>query len=386
VRERQWHAGSCMARIVPSTKPSGDWRGLYMSSSGRGTARRRSASRFTGVRLRQAFDNARGHSAPSSLEISAFRPRTSRAAMTAWREAYDRLPDHEFSAGRGVTGRRDELGASSVACRRTGCTARQCRAALHVALSDRRQGIAGICQPLRRRGRGSLSNTADIASRLARNILTRGNRRRDLVLSRACCRAAFRRFDPAVGRVGRRVWRWHWHLALRTAVDQLPAGILVGAPFHRPYAGQAPSCASSTRLSGRQPRPAAHLHGRVLLSGQSLEPTRSAGVAPFGDLTGLRPLCRHGTRANVLLDDTTLLATRGEGLRRRHAGVWSRIPSTSPNTIFPFLPGRSARWRRVSRLCAAASCAAPTQGRSRRSNALDHSKQESAAVRPTEEP
>jgi len=123
-------------------------------------------------------------------------------------------------------------------------------------------------------------------------------------------------------------------LALRTAGDPLPAGILAVAPF------------TDLTLSGASVRafngddPAANRDLLTFMGAsyfQGHEPTDPLVSPLFGDLTGLPPLFVTATRGECLLDDTTRLAERAE---KAGVDVTLRLVEDSVHvyTIFPFLP------------------------------------------------
>ena len=80
-------------------------------------------------------------------------------------------------------------------------------------------------------------------------------------------------------------------LALRTAGDPLPAGILAVAPVRRPHGVGAERARLQRRRSRRQSRPP-DLHGRVLLPGPRAD--RSAGVAAVRRPHRPAAAVRHG--------------------------------------------------------------------------------------------
>ncbi|HZE46619.1 MAG TPA: alpha/beta hydrolase fold domain-containing protein, partial [Xanthobacteraceae bacterium] len=123
-------------------------------------------------------------------------------------------------------------------------------------------------------------------------------------------------------------------LALRTAGDPLPAGILAVAPF------------TDLTLSGASVRafngddPAANRDLLTFMGAsyfQGHEPTDPLVSPLFGDLTGLPPLFVTATQGECLLDDTTRLAERAE---EAGVDVTLRLVEDSVHvyTIFPFLP------------------------------------------------
>jgi salicylate hydroxylase len=123
-------------------------------------------------------------------------------------------------------------------------------------------------------------------------------------------------------------------LALRTAGDPLPAGILAVAPF------------TDLTLSGASVRtfngddPAANRDLLTFMGAsyfQGHEPTDPLVSPLFGDLTGLPPLFVTATQGESLLDDTTRLAERAE---KAGVDVTLRLVEDSVHvyTIFPFLP------------------------------------------------
>jgi salicylate hydroxylase len=123
-------------------------------------------------------------------------------------------------------------------------------------------------------------------------------------------------------------------LALRTAGDPLPAGILAVAPF------------TDLTLSGPSVRafngddPAANRDLLTFMGAsyfQGHEPTDPLVSPLFGDLTGLPPLFVTATQGEVLLNDATRLAERAE---KAGVDVTLRLVEDSVHvyTIFPFLP------------------------------------------------
>jgi salicylate hydroxylase len=123
-------------------------------------------------------------------------------------------------------------------------------------------------------------------------------------------------------------------LALRTAGDPLPAGILAVAPF------------ADLTLSGESVRafngddPAANRDLLTFMGAsyfQGHEPTDPLVSPLFGDLTGLPPLFVTATQGEVLLSDAMRLAERAE---RAGVDVTLRLVEDSVHvyTIFPFLP------------------------------------------------
>lgn len=123
-------------------------------------------------------------------------------------------------------------------------------------------------------------------------------------------------------------------IALRTAGDPLPAGILSVAPF------------SDLTLSGPSVRkfngddPAANKDLLTFMGAsyfQGHEPTDPLVSPLFGDLANLPPLFLTATQGEALLDDTTRLAEKAE-----EAGVDVTLKlvedSVHVYTIFPFLP------------------------------------------------
>jgi len=123
-------------------------------------------------------------------------------------------------------------------------------------------------------------------------------------------------------------------LALRTAGDPLPAGIIAVAPF------------TDLTLSGESVRafsgddPAANRDLLTFMGAsyfQGHEPTDPLVSPLFGDLTGLPPLFVTATQGEVLLSDTTRLAERAE---KAGVDVTLRLVEDSVHvyTVFPFLP------------------------------------------------
>lgn len=123
-------------------------------------------------------------------------------------------------------------------------------------------------------------------------------------------------------------------LALRTAGDPLPAGILAVAPF----TDLTVSGASVRAFNGDDPaanRDLLTFMGASYFQGH--EPTDPLVSPLFGDLAGLPPLFVTTTQGECLLDDTTRLAARAE---KAGVDVTLRLVEDSVHvyTIFPFLP------------------------------------------------
>lgn len=123
-------------------------------------------------------------------------------------------------------------------------------------------------------------------------------------------------------------------IALRTAGDPLPAGILSVAPF------------TDLTLSGPSVRkfngddPAANRDLLTFMGAsyfQGHEPTDPLVSPLFGDLSNLPPLFLTASQGEALLDDTTRMAERAE---KAGVDVTLRIVDDSVHvyTIFPFLP------------------------------------------------
>jgi salicylate hydroxylase len=123
-------------------------------------------------------------------------------------------------------------------------------------------------------------------------------------------------------------------LALKTAGDPLPAGILSVAPF------------ADLTLSGPSVRafngddPAANRDLLTFMGAsyfQRHEPTDPLVSPLFGDLKGLPPLFLTASQGEVLLDDTTRMAERAKSAG---VDVTLRLVEDSVHvyTIFPFLP------------------------------------------------
>jgi salicylate hydroxylase len=123
-------------------------------------------------------------------------------------------------------------------------------------------------------------------------------------------------------------------LALRTAGDPLPAGILAVAPF----ADLTVSGPSVRAFNGDDPAASREL---LIFMGASYfqghEPTDPLVSPLYGDLTGLPPLFVTATQGEVLLSDATRLAERAE---QAGVDVTLRVVEDSVHvyTIFPFLP------------------------------------------------
>jgi len=133
-------------------------------------------------------------------------------------------------------------------------------------------------------------------------------------------------------------------LALKTAGDALPAGILAVAPF------------TDLTLSGPSVRefngddPAANKDLLTFMGAsyfQGHEPTDPLVSPLFGDLSELPPLFLTATQGEVLLDDTRRMAERAE---KAGADVTLRIVEDSVHvyTIFPFLPETHQTMEEVS--------------------------------------
>jgi salicylate hydroxylase len=123
-------------------------------------------------------------------------------------------------------------------------------------------------------------------------------------------------------------------LALRTAGDPLPAGILAVAPF----TDLTVSGPSIRAFNGDDPaanRDLLTFMGASYFQGH--EPTDPLVSPLFGDLSGLPPLFVTATQGEVLLSDTTRLAERAE---KAGVDVTLRVVEDSVHvyTIFPFLP------------------------------------------------
>lgn len=123
-------------------------------------------------------------------------------------------------------------------------------------------------------------------------------------------------------------------LALRTAGDPLPAGILAVAPF----ADLTVSGPSVRAFNGDDPAANRDLLTFMAASYfQGHEPTDPLVSPLFGDLAGLPPLFVTATQGEVLLSDATRLAERAE---KAGVDVTLRLVEDSVHvyTIFPFLP------------------------------------------------
>ncbi|GGC54964.1 alpha/beta hydrolase fold domain-containing protein [Chelatococcus reniformis] len=123
-------------------------------------------------------------------------------------------------------------------------------------------------------------------------------------------------------------------LALRTAGDPLPAGIVAAAPF----TDLTLSGASVRAFSGEDPAANRDLLTFMAASYfQGHEPTDPLVSPLFGDLSGLPPLFLTAAQGEVLLDDTTRLAEKAS---RAGVDVTLRLVEDSVHvyTIFPFLP------------------------------------------------
>jgi len=133
-------------------------------------------------------------------------------------------------------------------------------------------------------------------------------------------------------------------LALKTAGDPLPAGILSVAPF------------ADLTLSGDSVRgfngndPAANRDLLTFMGAsyfQGHEPTDPLVSPLFGDLKGLPPLFLTASQGEVLLDDTTRMAERAKSAG---VDVTLRLVEDSVHvyTIFPFLPETQATMDEVA--------------------------------------
>ncbi len=133
-------------------------------------------------------------------------------------------------------------------------------------------------------------------------------------------------------------------LALKTAGDPPPAGVLSVAPF------------ADLTLSGESVRafngddPAANRDLLTFMGAsyfQGHEPTDPLVSPLFGDLKGLPPLFLTASQGEVLLDDTTRMAERAKS-----AGVDITLrlveDSVHVYTIFPFLPETKATMDEVA--------------------------------------
>ena len=123
-------------------------------------------------------------------------------------------------------------------------------------------------------------------------------------------------------------------LALRTAGDPLPAGILAVAPF----ADLTVSGPSVRAFNGDDPaanRDLLTFMGASYFQGH--EPTDPLVSPLYGDLSGLPPLFVTASQGEVLLSDATRLAERAE---KAGVDVTLRVVEDSVHvyTIFPFLP------------------------------------------------
>jgi salicylate hydroxylase len=133
-------------------------------------------------------------------------------------------------------------------------------------------------------------------------------------------------------------------LALRTAGDPLPAGILAVAPF----TDLTVSGASVRAFNGDDPaanRDLLTFMGASYFQGH--EPTDPLVSPLFGDLTDLPSLFLTATQGECLLDDTTRLAERAE---KAGVDVTLRLVEDSVHvyTIFPFLPETRATMEEVA--------------------------------------
>lgn len=127
-------------------------------------------------------------------------------------------------------------------------------------------------------------------------------------------------------------------IALRTAGDPLPAGVLCVAPF----ADLTLSAPSVRKFNGDDPaanRDLLTFMGASYFQGH--EPTDPLVSPLFGDLSKLPPLYLTASQGEALLDDTTRLAEKAE---KAGVDVTLRIVDDSVHvyTIFPFLPETKA--------------------------------------------
>jgi salicylate hydroxylase len=133
-------------------------------------------------------------------------------------------------------------------------------------------------------------------------------------------------------------------LALRTAGDPLPAGILAVAPF----TDLTVSGPSIRAFNGDDPaanRDLLTFMGASYFQGH--EPTDPLVSPLFGDLAGLPPLFVTATQGEVLLSDATRLAERAE---KAGVDVTLRLVEDSVHvyTIFPFLPETKSTMEEVA--------------------------------------
>lgn len=133
-------------------------------------------------------------------------------------------------------------------------------------------------------------------------------------------------------------------LALKTAGDPLPAGILSVAPF----ADLTLSGPSIRTFNGDDPaanRDLLTFMGASYFQGH--EPTDPLVSPLFGDLKGLPPLFLTASKGEVLLDDTTRMAERAKS---SGVDVTLRVVEDSVHvyTIFPFLPETKATMDEVA--------------------------------------
>ncbi len=123
-------------------------------------------------------------------------------------------------------------------------------------------------------------------------------------------------------------------IALRTAGDPLPAGIIAISPF-TDLTLRGPTV---TAFAGDDPAANRDTLAYLVASYfQGHEPTDPLVSPLYGDLAGLPPMFLTATEGEVLLSDTTRLA---EKARRAHVDVTLRVVEDSVHvyTLFPFLP------------------------------------------------
>ena len=289
----------------------------------------------TGLREGKRLQRPEGQRA-FDLWKYAFRPEDVARGHDGLREAYDRFLTTNFPLPEGISAVEDELGdVKAWRVVGAGCAARQCRAAFpRRRLSDRLgQGLAGICQPARGRGRRHLLHRR--LSARAGASLSRGDRRCRDGLSCAAGARHSGKLDPRLRRVRPAAVsrsRWYWRCAM--PASRLPAAIFAAAPF------------SDLTLSGPSVKafngddPAANRDLLTFMGAsyfQGHEPTDPLVSPLFGDLSGLPPLFVTASQGEVLLSDTTRLAERAE---KAGVDVTLRVVEDSVHvyTIFPFLP------------------------------------------------
>ena len=299
----------------------------------------------TGLREGKRLQRPEGQRA-FDLWKYAFRPEDVARGHDGLREAYDRflttnfpLPE-DIERGRGRTRRRQGMARVGA-----GCAARQCRAAFPWRrLSDRLgQGLAGICQPARGRGRRRLLHRR--LSPCAGASLSRGDRRCRHGLSCAAGARHSRKLDPCLRRVGRRRSRGGAGAGAAQCRRAVAGRDLCGGAVRRPHAVGAERASAFNGDDPAANRDLLTFMGASYFQGH--EPTDPLVSPLFGDLAGLPPLFVTATQGEVLLSDTTRLAERAE---KAGVDVTLRVVEDSVHvyTIFPFLPETKSTMEEVA--------------------------------------